>query len=174
MPKLAKKTRDWSAWGRRKLAQAIRALGLPERAAIELSFVGGAKMKALNRAYRGKNAHTDVLSFELPKAFRKQGMFGDVVICLPVARKQAREQGLRLEDELSALLVHGVLHLLGHDHEKGRARALKMAREERRALSKIAPRACDKGLILRNDSGKMRARKLSRKRSRKGPAHGKT
>ena len=94
-------------------------------------------MTELNRAYRGKNRPTDVLSFQPPEVFRKQGMLGELVICLPVLKRQARELGHRPETELRILLVHGVLHLLGLDHELGAREAARMARLEARLLEKL-------------------------------------
>ena len=58
------------------------------------------------------------------------GALGDVVISLPAARRQARERGHALEEELRTLLIHGVLHLLGHDHERGGAPARRMRQQE--------------------------------------------
>ncbi len=77
----------------------------------------------LNRDYRGTNAPTDVLSFsqfEGPDFTRPAGEaphLGDVVISVDTAKRQAADYDVSLQDELSHLLVHGILHLLGHDHE---------------------------------------------------------
>jgi probable rRNA maturation factor len=111
----------------------------------EVRLVGQAPMIRLNSKYRGKRAPTDVLSFVAPKPFLKQGVLGELVICLPVMKKQARQQGHSAEDELKILLIHGLLHLLGFDHEKGSAQARKMARWER----KLLPKRLSQGLIGR-------------------------
>ena len=74
----------------------------------------------LNREHRGKDEPTDVLSFPIDEDDDLDGvtrLLGDVVICVPVAERQAAEQGVEPGDELVDLLVHGVLHLLGYDHE---------------------------------------------------------
>ena len=78
------------------------------------------EMRELNREHRGKDEPTDVLSFPIDEDDELDGvtrLLGDVVICVPVAERQAAEQGVEPGDELVDLLVHGVLHLLGYDHE---------------------------------------------------------
>ncbi len=92
-------------------------------------------MRQLNREYRKKNYATDVLSFPSPDVFRIQGYLGELVVCLPVLKRQAREQGHSQKAELEVLLVHGVLHLLGMDHEKSQKEARRMARWEKKLLS---------------------------------------
>jgi probable rRNA maturation factor len=92
------------------------------------------QIRELNREWRGKDRATDVLSFsqiegEGPAARR---VLGDVVISLDTAARQAAELGHDLEHEVSRLLVHGVLHLLGYDHERGGAAARRMEAEEKR------------------------------------------
>jgi probable rRNA maturation factor len=90
-------------------------------------------IRRLNRTYRGKNAATDVLSFA-----QRQGQamasasyhLGDVVISIDTARRQAKEYRITLGDEVSHLLVHGVLHLLGYDHERSSDAAAMKARED--------------------------------------------
>lgn len=79
---------------------------------VGVSLVGPAEIKRLNRSYRHKNKVTDVLSFPLgePK------ILGDVIICWPVAVRQAKQLGHGLKFELAWLAVHGTLHLLGWDH----------------------------------------------------------
>ena len=106
-------------------------------------------MRALNRRYRNKDRATDVLAFPMNKMKRGQIYFpprkinlspfllGDVVISAPTARRQAIELGHGLREELRRLLVHGVLHLLGYDHERGPQDAALMARKERAILKTI-------------------------------------
>jgi probable rRNA maturation factor len=87
-------------------------------------ITGDAELRRLNRAFRKKDYTTDVLSFP------SEGPgLGDVAISLGRARAQAREFGHSIEQEISILMLHGVLHLLGHDHEVDRGR---MARLEKR------------------------------------------
>jgi probable rRNA maturation factor len=126
-------------------AQALLAAVERPEATLSLSFVGDAAMRRLNREHRGKDRTTDVLSFPLYPPFRvpkrarpgrPEVMLGDIVISLDVARRQAADYDASLEDEIERLLVHGVLHLLGYDHEETRARG-RMLREERRLAGAI-------------------------------------
>jgi probable rRNA maturation factor len=111
----------------------LRALGL-SNVELSVSLVGDARIRALNRAWRGKDRATDVLSFPSgdnpPVGVRP---LGDVVISLATARRAAKEHEVSLEQELDRYLAHGLLHLLGHDHHR-RAEARRMARAERRLL----------------------------------------
>lgn len=86
-------------------------------------------MRSLNRQFRGKDHATDVLSF--PSGER--GFLGDIVIAAGVAARQAREAGHALTTELRVLALHGLLHLLGYDHEADEGR---MARAEARLRKK--------------------------------------
>lgn len=111
-----------------------------------MSIVRDPAMRVLNRRHRGVDAPTDVLSFPLyaPEAFARRAvthplpgtatgevMLGDVVIALDTARRQAGDYGAPLEREIERLLVHGILHLCGHDHLAPGERRV-MEREERR------------------------------------------
>ena len=105
-------------------------------------------MRALNRRYRGLDSTTDVLSFSMleggqtgrgaaDKVRAAAGppvVLGDVVISAPKAAAQALEAGHSTLDEMLALLVHGILHLIGYDHESGPAERRKMKRRERDLL----------------------------------------
>jgi probable rRNA maturation factor len=107
-------------------------------------------MRELNRAHRQKDSATDVLSFPLyePEAFERNGrtrprelvagerMLGDIVISVDTAQVQAGAYDAPLEREVERLLIHGVLHLCGHDHEKASERRV-MEREERRLAEAI-------------------------------------
>ena len=87
-------------------------------------------MRALNRQFRGKDYATDVLSFPADKPF-----LGDIVIAIGVAKRQAREQKHPLTTELRVLALHGLLHLLGYDHDHRQDRG-RMARVEARLRKK--------------------------------------
>jgi len=95
-------------------------------------------MRSLNRRYRGIDRCTDVLSFplfeDLPEAPARDLLLGDVVICVPQALRQAAAAGSSLARELDRLFVHGLLHLLGFDHEAGPVEARRMAAREARIL----------------------------------------
>jgi rRNA maturation RNase YbeY len=120
-------------------------------------FVGDQRMRGLNRRYRGKDRTTDVLGFAMREAFMPHGstnspsrvqsrdasrltpdMLGDVVISVPTAWRQAKEAGRSLDEELAWLLVHGILHLCGYDHERSEKEARRMHRRERMILQSIA------------------------------------
>ena len=92
---------------------------------MTVAIVSDARVRALNRQYRKKDKATDVLSF----TSEERGFLGDVVIASGVAARQAREAGHSLAIELRVLALHGLLHLLGYDHERDDGR---MARLERR------------------------------------------
>jgi probable rRNA maturation factor len=98
-------------------------------------------MRTLNHAWRGKDSTTDVLSFPLREGrfpHIQPAMLGDIVISIPVATRQADEAGHPLSVELERLLVHGLLHLLGYDHERGLLEARRMKRKEQRLLKSLA------------------------------------
>ena len=89
----------------------------PEAASFGARFVGDRTMRRANRDFRGKDRTTDVLSF--PGGPTPEGRhLGDVLVCVPAARRQAEEGGRPVEREVRRLLLHGVLHCLGHDHER--------------------------------------------------------
>jgi probable rRNA maturation factor len=113
---------------------------------VHFSLVSASEMKKLNNAWRKKNYATDVLSFSAPEVFFQLGNLGELVICLPVMKKQAREQKHSVEQELEVLLVHGILHLMGFDHELGLKEAKVMQKWESALLKSQAK---DSGLISR-------------------------
>ena len=120
-------------------AQKVLAfLGLSD---VELSVVlcDDAFIHPLNRDYRGKDRPTDVLSFsqrEGEGAYSEDPMLGDVIISLERAQVQAKEHGVSLQAEVSLLLVHGILHLLGFDHEED-SEAEEMEAKEKEILSVV-------------------------------------
>jgi probable rRNA maturation factor len=116
----------------------LREVGEAE-SAISLTLIGDGAMRALNREYRGKDAPTDVLSFPLEPGMPAAGerLLGDVVISVDTARRQAGDYDGTLQRELYRLLIHGLLHLLGHDHVLADQRRT-MEREERRLAHAIA------------------------------------
>ena len=127
-----------SRWGPASLASGVdlvglkavledgaRMLDLPEETVTVLTLTGDEHLREYNRCYRGLDETTDVLAFaaqEKPLDERFQAppgtehWLGDIVIALPRARRQAREAGHPMNDEVRLLAVHGFLHLLGYDH----------------------------------------------------------
>lgn len=119
-----------------KAAAAVLAMENCDPAAeVSIVFVDDEYIQRLNREYRGVDAPTDVLSFALnegepmPEDEGEQ-LLGDVVISLPTAERQAVEYGHSLEREVAFLTVHGVLHLLGYDHQTEEERRLMREKEE--------------------------------------------
>ena len=122
-----------------QLAKLLESLNLPE-AELSVLFVGDRAMRTLNRQYRAKDRTTDVLSFSLREGrFNavQPNMLGDIVIAVPVARQQAVDAGHTLQQELERLLVHGLLHLVGYDHERSAADARSMRMKEQNLLRKL-------------------------------------
>jgi probable rRNA maturation factor len=103
---------------RRWAEAALRGARHRKAAELAIRIVGTDEGLALNRDYRGKAYATNVLSFpvELPPGV-KLPMIGDLAICAPVVAREAAEQGKPVQHHWAHLTVHGVLHLLGHDHE---------------------------------------------------------
>jgi probable rRNA maturation factor len=134
----------WGVAELRKLAPAGQGVWQ-----VSVKISSARAMASLNRRYLGKSYATDVLSFPAPEPFRGAGFLGELVVCEQVARRQAAEHGHGPELELDILLVHGVLHLLGLDHERSRLEATRMARHENRVLGRLGGPARGRGLIGR-------------------------
>ena len=109
---------------------ARAALARP--AEVTLRFVAEVEGRRLNREFRGKAYATNVLTF----IYAQRPLAGDVVICAPVVAREARTQGKAVEAHHAHLLVHGLLHLQGYDHEQPRD-AGRMERRERRILAEL-------------------------------------
>jgi probable rRNA maturation factor len=108
----------------------------PARAEISLVLADDATVRALNKRWRGKDTATNVLSFASgdPPTPPHPTLLGDVVLAYETVAREAAEQGKDLADHLAHLVAHGVLHLLGFDHEKDRE-ARRMEALERRVLA---------------------------------------
>lgn len=104
---------------------------------LTIRMVNNAEMARLNRRFRGKAGPTNVLSFQadVPPGVDTL-LLGDIVICADVIRREAREQGKRVQAHWCHMVVHGVLHLLGYDHENERDGAV-MERKETAILSRL-------------------------------------
>lgn len=117
---------------RRWVSRALKATA-PESATVTVRFVDAEEGRELNRDYRDKDYATNVLSFvyDLPPE-----LSGDLVVCLPVVLKEAAEQGKGVEAHFAHMLVHGMLHLQGFDHENNEE-AEEMEALEREILGKM-------------------------------------
>jgi probable rRNA maturation factor len=116
------------------------------RGEVTVAIVSDGRMRSLNRSFRGKDYATDVLSFPLQRddgEGAEASHLGDVVIAVGVARKQAADAGHSVNTELRVLALHGLLHLLGYDHETDDGR---MARVEARLRRRAG---LEEGLIQR-------------------------
>jgi probable rRNA maturation factor len=135
-----RKTRDGLSAGKfsktelaRFLVRARRAAGVPGR--IEVLLAGDDTLTRLNREYRRKNVATDVLSFPaLVIPGHASRVAGDLAISIDTAARQAEAHGHELEDELKILILHGVLHLAGHDHERDDGEMRRLEQRLRRQL----------------------------------------
>ncbi len=107
---------------------------------LSVAFIAKDKMKEINKKYRKKNKATDVLSFESSEGFTNLNSrlsLGEVIICPDIVRENAKKFGNTFKYELIKVFIHGVLHVLGYDHEKSKKEALKMEEREKFYLSKI-------------------------------------
>jgi probable rRNA maturation factor len=122
-----------------RLARAILSDVGETSAELGILFVGDRRMRGFNRVYRGKDRTTDVLAFAMREASHfPTHLLGDVVIAMPTAARQAKRGQRSLDEELTVLLVHGVLHLCGFDHERSEKDARRMHRRERMILQSLA------------------------------------
>ncbi|HKQ32819.1 MAG TPA: rRNA maturation RNase YbeY, partial [Thermodesulfobacteriota bacterium] len=104
--------------GLRKIASAVlRGMSLPSSTELSLSFVDDRSMRRLNRRWRNIDRATDVLSFPQDGG-PNYTLLGDIVISLETADRQSVRYGNTLREEIKKRIVHGALHLLGHDHKK--------------------------------------------------------
>ncbi|MBI3398492.1 MAG: rRNA maturation RNase YbeY [Deltaproteobacteria bacterium] len=131
-------------------------------AELSLLLTHNNAIKDLNRKYLKKNRPTDVLAFPMYGKDGKLGVggrgwkkisphptshiphpiiLGDIAISVETAKLQAEKNSITLHEEISRLLIHGILHLLGFDHEKGRREAIQMRREEERLIERIRKKA---------------------------------
>lgn len=97
---------------------------------VSIVLLGPGRMKNLNKKYRKKNKTTDVLSFQYDDS-------GEIILCLSQIKKNARKLNISFEKELNRVLIHGILHLLGYDHEDSRRKAEEMQKKEDYYLSSL-------------------------------------
>ncbi|MGZ3504094.1 MAG: rRNA maturation RNase YbeY [Vulcanimicrobiaceae bacterium] len=135
-----------------RVARQLLVAAGEENSSLSLTLVNDREIKELNRVHRGKDKPTDVLSFPLhtshegdpdetagtaPQAAIQERLLGDVVISVESAKRQAGAYDAPLQNELYRLLIHGILHVLGHDHEEAEERE-RMVAEERRLAAAIS------------------------------------
>ncbi|HEX8443309.1 MAG TPA: rRNA maturation RNase YbeY [Allosphingosinicella sp.] len=143
---------DWSALSDRAVRAALEKsdfanlIEAPLAIEVSVRFTGDEEVRALNATYRGKDKPTNVLSFPMVEpelidqiAIGGEGelLLGDVVLARGVCLSEAAEKRVPVEHHATHLVVHGTLHLLGYDHEKGEDHADAMEAVERDALSSL-------------------------------------
>lgn len=124
---------------KRKINKVLTDLGCGEKE-LSVLFTDDREIAALNHRYLGKKGATDVLAFPMEGGAEPSPptpMLGDVVVSLETALKEAAELGVSVTEMVDRLLIHGILHLLGFDHETSGADAEKMRLEESRLLDLI-------------------------------------
>ena len=132
-------------WLRRASRAALVTAQVEQAVELGLYLTGDEVVQDLNGRFRGKDSTTDVLSFALAKDAKEEfttppdGVLhlGEVIISCPQAERQARERGHSLNEELAHLTIHGVLHLLGYDHERSKEEERLMKAREREALRRL-------------------------------------
>lgn len=128
------------------IRQVLRGEGIKKEIELSLAFVGQGRIREVNKRYRGKNRATDILSFPESKILmekfkigptqKMQGL-GEMVICLREVKKNSKKLDLAFDKELAKVVIHGILHLLGYDHEKSEQEEIKMQEKENYYLSQI-------------------------------------
>ena len=107
----------------KKIAQKVLENENKENKSLSIALVGQGRIRELNKRYKGKNRETDVL------AFPGNGL-GEIVVCLREVKKNARRFDSAFEKELTRILIHGILHLLGYNHEKSEIETKKMEEKQ--------------------------------------------
>jgi probable rRNA maturation factor len=108
---------------------------------LALAFVSERVMRRINRDYRGRDETTDVLSFSYVDELHTGGLIGEVYVAPAVAERQAAAAGCSLAEELARLAVHGLLHILGYDHDSAAKRRRMFTRQER-YLDRLSDAGC--------------------------------
>jgi probable rRNA maturation factor len=113
-----------------------KAVEIPSTAGLAIAIVRAKEMRRLNRLYRGKDMDTDVISFPAGRGYNSaaDSYLGDLAICADVALRQAAEAGISIEREIAELVIHGVLHLAGYDHETDNGEMNRLELKLRRRL----------------------------------------
>jgi len=128
----------------KRIATRVLELLKQHDADLSIALVGNTEIRKLNAQFRKQDYSTDVLSFPAEDGILSEvRLLGDVVISVDQAKQQAREQSRTLDEEMITLLIHGVLHLLGYDHERSAKDARTMTRLEKRIYRAL----CEQGIL---------------------------
>ena len=114
----------------KKLAEAVLRSEGKKRFYLSIALIGVSRMKQLNKKHLKRGYPTDVLVFPETENYARINNLGEIIICPQVVKKNAKKFKLTFKKELSKILIHGVLHLSGHDHEKSAREAEKMEKKE--------------------------------------------
>jgi probable rRNA maturation factor len=117
---------------KRTVRSLLGSVGRPD-ASLSITLLNDDAIRELNRKHRGRDQATDVLSFPAGAELGPEQLLGDVVISVETARRQAADYDAALQTEIYRLLIHGLLHVLGYDHERPAERAEMEAEEQRLA-----------------------------------------
>lgn len=104
---------------------------------LSIALIGALRMKRLNKKCLKRNYATDILAFPETEKHPKINNLGEIIICLQIVKKNAKKFGSTFKKELSKVLIHGILHLLGYDHKKSFKEAEKMEGKENHYLKKM-------------------------------------
>lgn len=133
-------------WVRRVVEAGLASEGVKSGAEVSVLITGDSMVRELNRRYLATDDTTDVLAFPMeedvedapfPSMMDGVRQLGEVIISYPQARRQAKERGHSAKDEVAVLLTHGVLHLLGYDHDTAEADA-RMKKREAEILARLS------------------------------------
>jgi len=128
----------------KRIATRVLELLKQHDADLSIALVGNTEIRKLNVQFRKQDYSTDVLSFPAEDGILSEvRLLGDVVISVDQAKQQARERSRTLDEEMITLLIHGVLHLLGYDHERSAKDARTMTRLEKRIYRAL----CEQGIL---------------------------
>jgi len=120
------------------IARSVLRAERVREALISITFVGSGRIASINRAHLDHRGSTDVISFGFSRPSRRDPVMGDIYIAPAVARRNAIAAGIPIREELTRLVVHGVLHVLGHDHPDGDARMRSaMWRRQERLVARL-------------------------------------
>ena len=126
----------------KKIAKIVLEGEGKSKSDLSIALIGPGKMRKLNKKYLGKNRATDILAFGETSRYKVKDVrykirdLGEIVICLREVKKNAKKFKSSFEKELTKVLIHGILHLVGYDHEKNEKEAQKMEEKEKYYLSK--------------------------------------
>lgn len=121
----------------RKVAKIILRVENKKEGGLSIALVGPKRIRELNKKYRKKDKITDVLAFGENTCPELKLGWGEIVICVSEVKKNAGRFGSNFKKELSRVVIHSILHLLGYDHEKSQREAKKMEKKQKYYLSKI-------------------------------------